>query len=64
LIAHGTADRVISIDGGRRLFDSLPGDISKKWVVIPDAGHDNVLVTSYPIYADIAGWMLRHLADR
>jgi dipeptidyl aminopeptidase/acylaminoacyl peptidase len=64
LIAHGTADRVISIDGGRRLFDSLPGDISKKWVVIPDAGHDNVLVTSYPIYADIAGWMLHHLADR
>jgi pimeloyl-ACP methyl ester carboxylesterase len=62
LIAHGTADRVISIDGGRRLFDSLPADISKKWIEIPGAGHDNVLVTDYPIYADIVEWMLRNVS--
>ncbi len=64
LIAHGAADHVISIDGGRRLFDSLPADISKKWVEIPGADHDNVLVTNYPIYADIAEWMLRHVAGK
>lgn len=61
LIAHGTADDVVSIDAGRRLFGSLPADISKKWVEIPGAGHDNVLVTKYPIYADIAEWMIRHV---
>lgn len=64
LIAHGTDDRVISNDGGHRLFDSLPSDISKKWVEIPGADHDNVLVTNYPIYADIAEWMLRHVAGK
>jgi pimeloyl-ACP methyl ester carboxylesterase len=61
MIAHGTADHVISLDGGRRLFDSLPSDITKKWVKIPGAGHDNVLITNYPIYADIAEWMLQHV---
>jgi pimeloyl-ACP methyl ester carboxylesterase len=61
LIAHGTADQVISIDSGRRLFDSLAADINKKWVEIPGAGHDNVLVTDYQIYADIAEWMLQHV---
>jgi pimeloyl-ACP methyl ester carboxylesterase len=58
LIAHGTADHVVSMEAGRRLFDSLPEEITKKWVEIPGAGHDNVLVTRYPIYADIAEWML------
>ena len=61
LIAHGTADRVVPIHAGRRLFDALPAGIAKKWVEIPDAGHDNVLVTRYPIYADIAEWMMRHV---
>lgn len=27
---------------------------------IPNADHDNVLVTDYPIYADIAEWMMLH----
>ncbi len=62
LIAHGTADHVVSMESGRRLFDSLPDSISKKWVEIPGAGHDNVLITAYPIYADIAEWMLRHVS--
>lgn len=64
LIAHGTADRVVSMESGRRLFDSLPEDTLKKWVEIPGAGHDNVLITDYPIYADIAEWMLRHVVGQ
>jgi hypothetical protein len=28
---------------------------------IPNADHDNVLVTDDPIYASIAEWMMRHL---
>lgn len=64
LIAHGTADDVVAMDSGRRLFESLPESTAKKWVEIPDAGHDNVLVTPYPIYADIAEWMMRHLTGK
>jgi pimeloyl-ACP methyl ester carboxylesterase len=64
LIAHGTADQVAPIAAGRRLFDSVAADISKKWVEIPGAGHDNVLITKYPIYADIAEWMLRNVAGK
>ncbi len=61
LVAHGTADRVSSIVRGHTLHYSLPALIQKKWIEIPGAGHDNVLVTSYPIYADIAEWMFLHL---
>ena len=61
LIAHGTADHVAAISCGKSLYDSLPSATPKKWLAIPNAGHDNILVTSYPIYADIAEWMLSNL---
>jgi uncharacterized protein len=61
LIAHGTADRVVPMASGRRLFDSLAASTLKKWQEIPTADHDNVLITSHPIYADIAEWMLQHV---
>jgi len=61
LVAHGTADDISSNSCGRCLFDALPASTTKNWIEIPGAGHDNVLVTSYPIYADIAGWMLRNV---
>jgi len=61
LVAHGTADRIISISSGKRLFDSIPATTPKRWVEIPAADHDNVLITAYPIYAEIAGWMLRNV---
>ncbi|MEO8614983.1 MAG: alpha/beta fold hydrolase [Luteolibacter sp.] len=60
-IAHGTADQVSAISRGKYLFDSLPATTPKKWIEIPGAGHDNVLITVYPIYADIAEWMLRYV---
>ncbi|MES2439976.1 MAG: alpha/beta fold hydrolase [Verrucomicrobiota bacterium] len=63
LIAHGTADRVSSITCGRCLYDSLPAATPKRWIEIPGAGHDNVLITAYPIYADIAEWMLQNVAS-
>ncbi len=62
-IAHGTADRVVSIISGRRLFDSLSNTTLKKWQEIPGADHDNVLITRFPIYADIAEWMLRNVSS-
>lgn len=60
LIAHGTSDRVIDITSGRRLFEALPASTAKRWIEIPGADHDNALITAYPIYADIAEWMLKH----
>jgi pimeloyl-ACP methyl ester carboxylesterase len=64
LIAHGSSDRVISITSGRRLFDALPTTTPKKWIEVPGADHDNVLITTYPIYAAIAGWMLHNVPAR
>jgi pimeloyl-ACP methyl ester carboxylesterase len=61
MIAHGSSDRVISMASGRRLFDSLPANTPTKWTEVPEADHDDVLITAYPIYAEIAGWMLHHV---
>ncbi len=60
-VAHGTADHVIPIDCGRRLYAALPTGIEKRWVEIPGADHHNVLITDFPIYAEMAEWMLRHV---
>ncbi len=63
LIAHGTADRVIPIECGRRLYAALPSGIEKRWIEIPGADHNNVLITDFPIYAEMAEWMLRYVPD-
>lgn len=61
LIAHGTDDHTIPITAGRRLFQSFSATPDRTWIEIPTAGHDNLLVTSYPIYSEMAAWCLRHL---
>lgn len=63
LLAHGTADHVIPIECGRRLFETLPAAIEKRWIEIPGADHHNVLITDFPIYADMAEWLLRHVPE-
>ena len=63
LIAHGSADDVVPLAAGRRLFASIPAATLKKWLEIPGAKHNNVLVTDFPIYADVAEWMIRHAMD-
>ena len=64
LVAHGTADRVSSITRGQRLFDALPATTTKQWLEVPGADHDDVLITAYPIYAEIGAWLLRHMAGK
>lgn len=61
LIAHGTKDRVIPLESGKRLYAALPAALEKQWIDVPDADHDNVLITDFPIYATVAEWMLRHV---
>lgn len=63
LVAHGTSDRVIPMECGRRLYDALPTGIEKRWVEIPGADHDNVLITDFPIYSEMAEWLLRHVSN-
>lgn len=59
LILHGTDDKIVPIESGRKLFAALPDDIEKQWVEIPTADHHNVLITEFPVYATIAEWMLK-----
>lgn len=62
-IAHGTEDHVIAMSAGRHLFHALPATTVKSWVEVPGADHDNVLVTDFPIYAEIARWMIIHVVQ-
>lgn len=63
LIAHGTSDRVIPHSSGQRLYAALPETIEKQWIDVPEADHDNVLITDFPIYATVAKWMLKHVTS-
>lgn len=62
LVAHGTRDEVSPIACGKHLFDAFTEVSVKKWLEIPDADHSSALVTNYPIYAEIADWMMTHVA--
>jgi uncharacterized protein len=61
MMAHGTADRVIPLSSGQRLYSALPKNLTQQWVDVPGADHHNVLITDFPIYATIAHWMLHHV---
>ena len=61
LIAHGTADRTIPITSGKHLFHSLPATTPKRWIEVPAATHENILITDYPLFAAIGGWFLDHV---
>ena len=63
LVAHGTSDRVIPHESGKRLYAALPETIKKQWIDVPEADHDNVLITDFPIYANVAKWMLHHVTS-
>lgn len=63
LLAHGTTDRVIPVECGERLYAALPANIEKRWIEIPGADHNNVLITDFPIYAEMAEWMLRYVRN-
>ncbi len=64
LVAHGTADSVVPLESGRTLFDAFSSAPVRQWIEVPDAGHDNVLITDFPIYKAIAAWMLEHVPER
>lgn len=38
--------------------------VNKQWLTVPGAGHNNVLVTDYPLYAAVGEWLLRHITPQ
>ena len=63
MIVHGDTDDFVSTTSGKTLFEAFPNDIEKRWVSVPTAGHNNVLVTDFPIYATMAEWFLAHIEN-
>lgn len=59
MIVHGTADSLISSNQGHGLYNSYQSQ-DKQWVEVLDAGHDNILITPMPLYAEMAEWLLTH----
>jgi hypothetical protein len=50
LVVHGDADRIIPLRHGRVLFDAAPEP--KQWLVIPDAGHNDLELVGGAAYWD------------
>lgn len=61
LVIHGESDQTIPVTSGKRLYESFPADLKKQWLVVPEAGHNNILITDYPLYSTMAEWFLKHL---
>lgn len=54
---HGEQDNLIPIDQGRKLFERFQGT-RKEFVAVPNADHDNILITPMKLYARMAAFML------
>ena len=61
LVVHGDDDEMVPTASGKALFDAIPEATEKRWIEVPGAGHQNVLVTDFPIYATMARWFLERL---
>lgn len=61
LVIHGESDQTIPVASGKKLYHSFPADLEKQWLVVPEAGHNNILITDYPLYATMAEWFLKYL---
>ncbi len=62
LMAHGDQDDLIPSELGRRLFAAY-GSKAKRWVDVSGGGHDNVLITDQPLYAEMVAWYLKFLGQ-
>lgn len=61
MVVHGDSDKSVSTAAGKMLYAALPDKTEKQWLTVPGAGHDNVLVTDYPLYAEMGAWLLQHM---
>ncbi|MFD2256364.1 alpha/beta hydrolase [Luteolibacter algae] len=63
LLVHGDDDNFVTAESGKLLFDALPDEDKKQWLIIPGGNHNNVLITDYPLYSTIAEWFLESAMD-
>lgn len=61
MVVHGDSDRSVSTTAGKKLYAALPASNQKQWLTVPGAGHNNVLVTDFPLYAAMGEWLLQHI---
>lgn len=57
LIVHGGRDKLAAVDDGRAIFDNLATPI-KRLIVVPEAGHGDVLLKGDELYATMAEFLL------
>lgn len=62
LMVHGTIDRIVPFEQGRRLFDAAPvksaSGIEKRFVELPDADHNDIMETSQDLWLEALGRFL------
>lgn len=61
MVVHGDSDKSVPTAAGKFLYAAFPEKTEKEWLTVPGAGHDNVLVTDYPLYAEMGAWLLQHM---
>ena len=61
LVIHGDEDLMVPTASGKALFEAFPENTKKRWLEVPGAEHNNVLVTDFPLYAAMAHWFLEHV---
>jgi pimeloyl-ACP methyl ester carboxylesterase len=62
MIVHGDADTSVPTAAGKELFAAFRNRTGNRWLSVPGAGHNNVLVTDYPLYAEMGEWLLMQIA--
>lgn len=61
MVVHGDSDKAVPTAAGRKLYLAFHGATEKRWLTVPGAAHNNVLVTDYPLYSAMGEWLLGHL---
>ncbi|WP_020395466.1 alpha/beta hydrolase [Thiolinea disciformis] len=62
LVLHGTQDRFVPLEQGQQLYRAFASQ-DKQWSSVQDGGHNSVLTTPQPVYAEMGVWLLQHLTE-
>lgn len=63
MVIHGTNDQLIHLDQGKNLFDNYASP-EKQWIEVPNANHNNILITPMPLYSKMANWLLANNTEQ
>lgn len=60
LVIHGTNDWIIPNSEGKLLYNSLPGDIDKEFILIEGAGHNNIFSFTDEYFQSLKNFIEKH----